>query len=178
MAPPSTGRCGNPCSEPPAEIDLGEITAKFGITARGAMNCKIRGDRLPLVVVSHGKGSHFVLHHDTAETLADAGFVVAAVNHPGDTFFDISRTSDLSIMVERPTDIKRLVDFMVGISPAASKIDPEHRLLWVFAGRLYRARPHRRRSGLGQREGFLPARFVPLVRADPQQGISDATARA
>jgi predicted dienelactone hydrolase len=123
--PALDGAMWYPCSEPPAEIDLGEITAKFGIIARGAMNCKIRGDRLPLVVVSHGKGSDFVLHHDTAETLADAGFVVAAVNHPGDTFFDISRISDLSVMVERPTDIMRLVDFTFGISLAASKIDPE-----------------------------------------------------
>ena len=81
------------------------------------------GDKLPLVVVSHGKGSHFVLHHDTAETLADAGFVVAAINHPGDTVFDTSRSGDLSVMVERPTDIKRLIDFMLGSSPAASKID-------------------------------------------------------
>jgi predicted dienelactone hydrolase len=46
-------------------------------------------------------------------------------NHPGDNYLDMSRSGDLSAMVERPTDIKRLVDFMLGISPAASKIDPE-----------------------------------------------------
>jgi predicted dienelactone hydrolase len=91
----------------------------------GAKNCPISGDNLPLVVVSHGKGSHFVLHHDTAETLADAGFIVAAINHPGDNFLDLSRSGDLSVMVGRPTDIKRLIDFMVGASPAASKIDAE-----------------------------------------------------
>jgi predicted dienelactone hydrolase len=37
----------------------------------------------------------------------------------------MSRSSDLSVMIERPTDIKRLIDFMVGASPAASRIDPE-----------------------------------------------------
>jgi len=123
--PALDGAMWYPCSEPPGEIDLGKITATFEITVRGAKNSPISGDKLPLVVVSHGKGSHFVLHHDTAETLADAGFVVAAVNHPGDTVFDMSRSADLSVMVERPTDIKRLIDFMLGASPAASKIDAE-----------------------------------------------------
>lgn len=83
------------------------------------------GDKLAPVVVSHGMGGALVGHHDMAETLADADFVVAAVNHPGDTTSDVSRHGELSVMVERPTDIKRLTDFMLGASPAASNIDPE-----------------------------------------------------
>jgi predicted dienelactone hydrolase len=45
-------------------------------------------------------------------------------NHPGDTVSDRSRSGDLAVFVERPTDIKRLIDFMVGASPAAAAIDP------------------------------------------------------
>jgi predicted dienelactone hydrolase len=37
----------------------------------------------------------------------------------------MSRSGDLSALVERPGDIKRLIDFMVQASPMASKIDPE-----------------------------------------------------
>jgi predicted dienelactone hydrolase len=48
-----------------------------------------------------------------------------AINHPGDTASDLSRSDDLSIFIERPNDIKRLVDFMIGASPAASNIDPD-----------------------------------------------------
>jgi len=59
-----------------------------------------------------------------AQTLADAGFVAAAINHPGDTTADMSRSGDLSVFIERPTDIKRLIDFMIDASPAASRIDP------------------------------------------------------
>ena len=62
---------------------------------------------------------------DTAETLADAGFIVAAINHPGDTHFDQSRSDNLSVWIERPSDIKRLVDFILDASPAASNIDPQ-----------------------------------------------------
>jgi predicted dienelactone hydrolase len=89
-----------------------------------AKDCPISGDRLPLVVFSHGDGGQWWGQHDTAETLADAGFVAAAINHPGDSFGDMSRSGDLAEFVERPADIKRLIDFMLGGSPAASEIDP------------------------------------------------------
>jgi len=108
-----------PCSEPPNEVKLGNDTLM------GVRDCAVSGDMLPLVVVSHGRGGDFVGHHDTAEALADAGFVVAAINHPGDTATDMSRSDDLSALVERPTDIKRLIDFMLDASPLASKIDPK-----------------------------------------------------
>lgn len=37
----------------------------------------------------------------------------------------MSRSGDLSVFVERPTDIKRLINFMLGASPAAANIDAE-----------------------------------------------------
>ena len=114
-----------PSSEPPGQIDLGKVTAISGITVHGAKDCPISGDKLPLVVVSHGRGGHFASHHNTAEALADAGFIVAAINHPGDTSFDMSRSDDLSAFVERPADIKRLIDFMLTLSPTAPNIDPQ-----------------------------------------------------
>jgi predicted dienelactone hydrolase len=107
------GGMWSPCVEPPAEA------------GRGVRDCPIVGDRLPLVVISHGRGGTFNGHRDTAGTLADAGLVVAALNHPGDTATDMSRTAELSVFVERPTDIKRLIDFMLAGSPAAAKIDPQ-----------------------------------------------------
>jgi predicted dienelactone hydrolase len=120
--PALKGAMWYPCAAPPGEIELG-----YGITVPGAKDCPISGDRLPLVVVSHGMGGDIAGHHDLAETLADAGFVVAAINHPGHTASDMSRGfGDLSVFVERPTDIKRLTDFMLGASPAASNIDPEY----------------------------------------------------
>src|SRR5205823_11077729 len=65
--------------------------------------------------------------------LADAGFAVAAINHPGDTVLDLSQTDDLAIYVQRPNDIKRLIDFMVGASPFASGIDRERIGLFGFS---------------------------------------------
>ena len=106
-----------PCSAPSGEIHLGNVVL------RGVKDCPISGEKLALVIFSHGRGGSFIGHHDTAETLADAGFVVVAVNHPGSTSLD-NRVGDLSALVERPTDIKRLIDFMLLTSPASSIIDP------------------------------------------------------
>ena len=117
-APAIRAAIWSPCAEPPGEINI------RGIILPGVRDCPITGDRLPLVVISHGRGGTLIGHHDTAETLADAGFVVAALNHPGDTAFDMSRTDDLSVFIERPRDIKRLIDFMLAASPAAAHIDP------------------------------------------------------
>jgi len=81
------------------------------------------GSRLPLIVISHGRTGSFVVHHDVAEVLADAGFIVAALNHPGDTASDQSGSGQLAIFVERPDHVRRLIDFMLGASALAPHID-------------------------------------------------------
>jgi len=106
-----------PCAETRGEIHVGIFVLP------GVKDCPLAGDHLPLVAASHGRGGSLLGNHDTAETLADNGFVVAAINHPGDTAQDLSRSGDLSVFVERPTDIKRLIDFMIDASPFAARID-------------------------------------------------------
>jgi predicted dienelactone hydrolase len=118
-APKMAGAVWYPCAAPTQETEIGDRTIV------GAKDCPIAGDRLPLVVVSHGRAGWFGGHHDTAAALADAGFVVAAISHPGDSSSDKSRVDDISVLVERPADIKRLVDFMLDAWPDASRIDRE-----------------------------------------------------
>lgn len=116
--PALAGALWYPCAEPTGTVQLGPYVLAV------SKNCPLSGGKHPLVVVSHGRGGTFLGHHDTAEALADAGFIVAALNHPGDTASDKSRSAELSVYVSRPADIKRLVDHMLGASPAASFIDP------------------------------------------------------
>ncbi|MCX8999292.1 dienelactone hydrolase family protein [Rhizobiaceae bacterium BDR2-2] len=109
----------SPCVSPPEEINLGP----FRLPA--VRNCPISGDKLPLIVISHGFGGTFLSHHDTAESLADSGFIVVALNHPDDTASNETKARNLSALVSRPTDIKRLIDFMLGSSSSAAQIDPQ-----------------------------------------------------
>ena len=81
-------------------------------TLQGTPDCQVLGDALPLIVISHGKGGSLIGHHDTASALADAGFVVVALNHPGDSYGDESATQKLTIFESRPRDMSRLISFM------------------------------------------------------------------
>jgi predicted dienelactone hydrolase len=117
--PALTGAVWSPCSAPPQQIRVGFVTIA------AVRNCPVAGDRLPLIVISHGSGGWFGAHRDTAAMLADAGFVVAAVDHPGDNATDRSRSDTLSILLDRPADIRRLTDFMLDAWPEAAKLDRE-----------------------------------------------------
>ena len=116
-----------PSADKPSQVTLGPITVL------AAHEGKIDGRGLPLVVLSHGRGGSFVVHHDTAEYLADAGFVVAALNHPGDTARDKSLFYDLSVYVQRPLDVKRVIDYLTGAAPLAATIDPNRIGIYGFS---------------------------------------------
>jgi predicted dienelactone hydrolase len=125
--PALSGAVWYPCSQPAGMVDFGKIALP------GVKDCPLPAKTLPLIVMSHGRTGTFTGHHDTAEVLADAGFVVAAINHAGDTSSDLSRTDDLSIYVSRPNDIKRLVDFMLAAPAFASSIERERIGLFGFS---------------------------------------------
>jgi predicted dienelactone hydrolase len=119
--PALKGAMWYPCGRPPGEFQIGPFTLT------GVKDCPVSGNKLPLVVVSHGWGGDTIDYHDLAEKLADAGIVVAAVTHPRDRAPDGKLAGGLPDFVERPTDIKRLIDFMLAKSLAAPRID-SHRV--------------------------------------------------
>jgi predicted dienelactone hydrolase len=116
--PAIRGLVWHPCAESPQEID-----ARGGRTFFAVNGCPITGDRLPLIVISHGRRGWLGAHHDTAAALADAGFIVLAINHPTDTERDTSGTDSLAVLVERPADITRSIDYILEKWPDASRID-------------------------------------------------------
>ena len=75
-----------------------------------APDAPIDGDHLHLIVISHGSGGSFAGHHDTAEALARAGFIAAAVTHDGDSWRNSSRVTHLE---DRPRQLEALTDYML-----------------------------------------------------------------
>ncbi|WP_246801274.1 alpha/beta hydrolase family protein [Bradyrhizobium genosp. L] len=126
--PAIRGVIWHPCAQPPQEID-----ARDGRTFFGVNDCAIVGDRLPLIVISHGRRGWLGGHHDTAEALADAGFVVLTINHPTDTWSDTSGTDSLAVLVERPADIQRAIDYALTGWPDAARIDAGRIGLYGFS---------------------------------------------
>lgn len=76
----------------------------------------------PLVVISHGNGGSGLGHADTAQALARAGFVVAAITHPGDNFRDMSRSLRLT---DRAPQISALITYMTDDWQAADTLDKD-----------------------------------------------------
>lgn len=74
-----------------------------------------------LVVISHGNGGWYAGHDDTARALADAGFIVAALTHPGDNFRDHSRAVQLT---GRAPQLSALIDYMVADWRGPIAVDP------------------------------------------------------
>ncbi|HLX30489.1 MAG TPA: dienelactone hydrolase [Casimicrobiaceae bacterium] len=126
-SPALSGAVWYPCAIAPTVMKVGP----FDIYA--TKDCPITGTKMPLIVISHGRKGSFLDHRDTAEGLADAGFVVAAISHPGDNALDSSRSNDLSVFVERPADIKRLIDYLLGSSSYAAAIDADRIGLFGFS---------------------------------------------
>lgn len=73
----------------------------------------VRAGRFPLVVISHGHAGSRFGHRDLAEHLARAGFVVAAVEHAGDSWNDQSAFGTERAMYGRPAQVSTLIDAVV-----------------------------------------------------------------
>ena len=85
-----------------------------------ARDAPVEGTGLPLVVISHGHGGSYAGHLDTATALANAGFVVAALTHNGDSWRDQSRPTAIW---ERPRQLKLLTDYMLGAWSDHERLD-------------------------------------------------------
>ena len=90
---------------------------------RVASGGPVTGDRLPIVIISHGTGGGAVSHIDTAMALAEAGFVVAAPTHPGDNFRDRSAVGTTDWLVDRSRHLRRVTDFMLAGWAGRSHLD-------------------------------------------------------
>jgi predicted dienelactone hydrolase len=104
-----------PSSAPVTAIAMGPTTMKVAVSG------PVRGESLPLVVISHGNGGFHLSHFDTAISLADAGFIVVAVTHTGDNYADQSRST---YVMDRPRQISRVLDHMLSAWDGHALIDP------------------------------------------------------
>ncbi|WP_315730995.1 MULTISPECIES: hydrolase [unclassified Bradyrhizobium] len=118
------GAIWTPCAAAPQEVPLGKLGVTAVETLPGVKDCPIKGEKLPLIVFSHGRGGWFGQHHDLNEALADAGFIVAAISHPGDSFGDDAQRDSLSVWLSRPQEIMHLIDFVLNDWKDKAAIDP------------------------------------------------------
>ena len=95
-----------------------------------AIDAPLHGKALPMIVMSHGAGGSYLGHFDTAIALADAGFVVVAMNHTGDNYADHSRSVDI---MDRPRQVSRVIDHMLSTWTGHAAIDPRRIGMFGFS---------------------------------------------
>jgi predicted dienelactone hydrolase len=91
------------------------------------------GAALPLVVISHGTGAGLISHIDTAQALAQAGFVVVAPMHPGDNFRDDSAVGRPQWFVDRARHVGKVIDFMFAHWEGHARLAPNRVGIFGFS---------------------------------------------
>jgi predicted dienelactone hydrolase len=101
-----------------AETDLGEY-----VLAAGRDLPAVPG-RHPLVVISHGHGGTMWGHHDLAAALARRGYVVAVLEHLGDSYRDYADAGSDRVLLGRAYQISAVIDAALADPAVGPLIDP------------------------------------------------------
>ena len=77
-----------------------------------------------LIVLSHGTGGSELGHSSLAESLAQHGYLVAALRHPGDNWQDrtLLRKNAARYFTERPQNVSRVIDALLQDSAWSDRI--------------------------------------------------------
>lgn len=90
-----------------------------------AMDAPPVGRGRGIILFSHGSGGSDINHHDWAETLARAGFVVAAPRHIGDSHDAFQGPGSEEQLLERPRQLRAALDAVVKHPVLGPVVDPE-----------------------------------------------------
>lgn len=98
-----------PTQAPARAIGMGPFTATVAIQA--PPDAAVKG----LIVLSHGTGGTELGHSRLAEALAQSGYLVAALRHPGDNWQDRSLLTQTPerYFIERPQQASRVIDALL-----------------------------------------------------------------
>lgn len=108
-----------PATGPAASTELGpyRVAATPGLP--------IAEGRHPLVLISHGHGGSALGHHDLATALADAGFIVAAIEHAGDSHRDQSGFGTERVLLGRAWQGSALLNLLLADPQLGQHIDAD-----------------------------------------------------
>ena len=114
-----------PAAEGTREKNQHIAVFRTGRYARNAAFSK-RREKFPLVLVSHGTGGSAATMAWFCADLARQGFVVAAVNHHGNTGAEPRRLMEGFVLWwERPKDLSSLLDCLLGDPEFGPRVDAE-----------------------------------------------------
>lgn len=116
---PWSGRAAPVAVWYPTEAPETPLSGIYEVTA--APDAPVAGDRLPLVMISHGWGGNTRGHIGTGLALARRGFVVAALQHAGNATSDNALGDLPELWSVRPAQLAAALD----AAAAAMPVDPQ-----------------------------------------------------
>lgn len=124
-ADPGPGWAARCCGLDPTSGMPRPTTFVGGSLLSVARDGPLAGNRVPVVLISHGNGGTALSHVDLAMNLASAGYVVAAPTHNGDSFADQGRQPSPALFNQRAEELRSTLDYVLETWPGAPGIDPE-----------------------------------------------------
>ena len=107
----------------PADAASGQTTVG-PFTMAASRDAPVDGGRHGLVLLSHGTGGGRFNHRDTAIRLAQAGYIVAAPEHVGDSWRDGRHSGTSANWRRRPRQLSAVLDRLLGDDELGPRIDP------------------------------------------------------
>ena len=107
-----------------SQHDLGSSESPLFRLGRWADDARPAAGSFPLLVLSHGTGGSAQIMAWLAVGLASRGYVVAAVNHPGNNALEAYTAEGFLIWWERARDLTAAVDMLLRDKSLAGVIDP------------------------------------------------------
>ena len=98
-----------------------------------ASDAPVTGEKLPLVVISHGIAGSMASHADTALALANAGFVVAAPLHTGDNYADQHEIGRPNWFADRSRHVHLTIDYLLKSWRDHGRIDADRIGIFGFS---------------------------------------------
>lgn len=101
-----------------------ETLQRFGpYEVQAARDADVVGNRLPVVLVSHGNAGSPWTHRETARHLASAGMLVVLVEHLGNSRSDASMTGSVALLEHRPRHLHLALRHVLAHDAFADVID-------------------------------------------------------
>jgi predicted dienelactone hydrolase len=106
---------------------IGPPDAPLLLAGKAAENAAIAPalDERPLIVLSHGTGGSAMQMAWLGTALARAGYIAAAVNHPGNNALEPYTAEGFVLWWERATDLSEVIDGMLADPEFGPKIDKD-----------------------------------------------------
>lgn len=109
---PMSGRTMNNAVYYPS--DTAVKTTRVGpYTSLAETNAQPNVGKHPLIVLSHGSGGSRMEEHDYAEALARNGYVVLALDHPGDNYQKRDGVKKDTVLIGRPVQASHALDTLL-----------------------------------------------------------------